>query len=242
MGTATRCFFFMLLLSNPIVGQNNGRALLLWKPIIERTVISWQLYWDDSGWKWKESEIRKNAARVSIFLIHVWKLILCLLSQFYTCLVKRYDKLKLMRLAKYINCQSAQEWRGHHLVWSRGLLANAPLMEELAFCQMMIIILSNDDRNIVIKHIGLNICLLVEAPVMGAPTFSLIHILVEQATKDYDVAVKSWMSWQKSWIKNLAWNAPLNCENQSIVRIQEFKSPKAPMWGHENFLALINWW
>ena len=64
-------------------------------------------------------------------------------------------------------------------------------MEELAFCQMMIIILSNDDRNIVIKYIGLNICLLVEAPVMGAPTLSLIHILVEQATKDYDVAVKS---------------------------------------------------
>ena len=53
------------------------------------------------GGKWKESEIQENAAQLLIFVIFLKVSLRCPLLQFHTCLVKRYDKGELMRLAKY---------------------------------------------------------------------------------------------------------------------------------------------
>ena len=58
------CFFFMLLLPNPIVGGGRGSEYFLWKPIIERTVIFWQLYWDDIGWNWEKNEKSQKSGKM----------------------------------------------------------------------------------------------------------------------------------------------------------------------------------
>ena len=57
------CFFFMLLLPNPIVG---GSEYFPWKPIIEKTVIFRQLYWDDIGWNWEKNEKSRKSGEMQL--------------------------------------------------------------------------------------------------------------------------------------------------------------------------------
>ena len=129
------CFFFMLLLPNPIVGGGRGSEYFLWKPIIERTVIFWQLYWDDIGWNWEKNEKSRKSGKMQLKKYKFENLSDC--CNFLPALLKGMTRENWWGWQN-INCQlRSEEERGHHLVWRSGLLADAPLMAALTFCQMV---------------------------------------------------------------------------------------------------------